>query len=173
MSDFVEAEAEVSSGEDEEHTNKEKKKLKRLKQVQSDSSEEEEDGKCRKLPSLWSNDNVLFILFNNLFICNTIVTIYAWLIFFLDEDKIREENRGFIDDEDDEVSASGSDSDGDRHKKRRHDDDDDDLDGDNLDDDDLDLIEENIGVKIDRKVRWVFFIQLKTKNDVISVLSKI
>lgn len=79
--------------------------------------------------------------------------IYYVFVTFIDEDKIREENRGFINDDDDD-DGSGSDSDGDRHKKRhRDDDDDDDLDADNLDDDDLDLIEENIGVKIDRKVR--------------------
>lgn len=74
----------------------------------------------------------------------------------LDEDKIREENRGFInDDDDDEDEVSGSDGESKRKKRRRDndDDDDDDMDANNLDDDDLDLIEENIGVKINRKVR--------------------
>ncbi|XP_068217415.1 transcription elongation factor SPT6 isoform X2 [Palaemon carinicauda] len=76
-----------------------------------------------------------------------------------DEEKIREENRGFInddDEEDDDEGGSDSDSDVDTKGKRRKrdDDDDDDLNGDNLDDDDLDLIEENIGVKLDRKKKF-------------------
>ena len=44
MSEFVENEATVSSGEEDEYTSKERKKIKQLKKVQSDSSEEEEDG---------------------------------------------------------------------------------------------------------------------------------
>ncbi|KAA0186889.1 hypothetical protein HAZT_HAZT009216 [Hyalella azteca] len=120
MTDFLENEAEVSSGDDEEYSAKERKKIKHMKHVPSDSSEEEED----------------------------------------DEDRIREENKGFINDDDDDEgsgsgSGSGSDSDqDDRKPKRRREDDDDDLDADNLDEDDLDLIEENIGVKIDRKKKF-------------------
>ena len=80
-------------------------------------------------------------------------------IFFSDEDQIREENKGFINDDDDDVEdASGSDSDSGRKKRRREEEEDDDLEGDNLDDDDFDLIEENYGVKIDRKVSCCFFI---------------
>lgn len=44
MGDFLENEAEVSSGDEDEYTSKERKKLKNMKNVQSDSSEEEEDG---------------------------------------------------------------------------------------------------------------------------------
>ncbi|KAG7162673.1 Transcription elongation factor SPT6-like [Homarus americanus] len=73
-----------------------------------------------------------------------------------DEEKIREENKDFIndDEEEEEEGGSGSDSDMERKRKRRHDYDDDDLEADNLDEDDLDLIEENIGVKLDRKKKF-------------------
>ena len=52
------------------------------------------------------------------------------------------------DDSDAERGGSGG------KRKRGGDDEDDDLDADNLDEDDLDLIEENIGVKIDRKRKF-------------------
>lgn len=55
-----------------------------------------------------------------------------------------------MEEEDEEEGGSDSEIEG---KRKRRDDDDDDLDADNLDEDDLDLIEENIGVKLDRKVR--------------------
>ena len=46
MSNFIDEEAEVSEGDEEEYTHKEKQKLKKMKQIHSDdSSEEEEDGK--------------------------------------------------------------------------------------------------------------------------------
>ncbi|XP_045599264.1 transcription elongation factor SPT6 [Procambarus clarkii] len=73
-----------------------------------------------------------------------------------DEEKIREENKDFIndDDEEDDEGGSGSDSETEGKRKRRDDDDDDDLEADNLDEDDIDLIEENIGVKLDRKKKY-------------------
>ena len=88
-----------------------------------------------------------------------------------DADRLREENKGFIDDGDvDDGSSSGYDSSdsGEKRGGKRRREDDDDLDADNLDEDDLDLIEENIGVKINRKVRllsqwhitWISFVQL-------------
>lgn len=69
-----------------------------------------------------------------------------------DEEKIREENKDFINDDDEDEGGSDSEVEGSK-RKRRDDDDDDDLEEDDLEDDDLDLIEENIGVKLDRKVR--------------------
>lgn len=69
-----------------------------------------------------------------------------------DEEKIREENKDFINDDDEDEGGSDSEVEGSK-RKRRDEDDDDDLEEDDLEDDDLDLIEENIGVKLDRKVR--------------------
>lgn len=77
-----------------------------------------------------------------------------------DEEKIREENKDFINDDEEDEGGSGSDSDIEGKRKRRDEDDDDDLEGDNLDEDDLDLIEENIGVKLDRKVSFILFFLL-------------
>ncbi|XP_047491052.1 transcription elongation factor SPT6-like [Penaeus chinensis] len=71
-----------------------------------------------------------------------------------DEEMIQEENKGFINDDDDEEEDEGGSDSEVEGKRKRDDDDDDDLDGDNLDEDDLDLIEENIGVKLDRKKKF-------------------
>lgn len=70
------------------------------------------------------------------------------------EEMIQEENKGFINDDDDEEEDEGGSDSEVEGKRKRDDDDDDDLDADNLDEDDLDLIEENIGVKLDRKVSF-------------------
>ncbi|KAL7027357.1 hypothetical protein ACKWTF_005413 [Chironomus riparius] len=73
-----------------------------------------------------------------------------------DEDKIREELKDLIDDAPiEEESDSGSDSDDSRvkshtTKRKKSDDEDDELD-DRLEDEDYDLIEENLGVKVERK----------------------
>ncbi|KAK7079180.1 Transcription elongation factor SPT6 [Halocaridina rubra] len=71
-----------------------------------------------------------------------------------DEEKLREENKGFINDDDEDEGGSDSDSEVESKRRKRDDDDDDDLNADNLDDEDLDLIEENIGVKLDRKKKF-------------------
>lgn len=78
--------------------------------------------------------------------------IYSKTDMIFSEAMIQEENKGFINDDDEDEDEGGSDSEV-EGKRKRDDDDDDDLDADNLDEDDLDLIEENIGVKLDRKVR--------------------
>lgn len=67
-----------------------------------------------------------------------------------DEERLREELKDLIDDnpieEDDD--SGGEDSDG-GHPKRKKSDDEDELD-DRLEDEDYDLIEENLGVKVER-----------------------
>ncbi|XP_069160470.1 transcription elongation factor SPT6-like [Procambarus clarkii] len=70
-----------------------------------------------------------------------------------DEEKIREENKDFIndDDEEDDEGDSGSDSEKYGKRKRRKDDEDK---TNYLDDDDIDLIEENTGMKLDRKRKY-------------------
>lgn len=70
-----------------------------------------------------------------------------------EEDEEDEENNDFINDNEEDEEEGGSDSEVEGKRKRR-DDDDDDLEADNLDEDDLDLIEENIGVKLDRKKKF-------------------
>uniref|UniRef100_A0A146LTI5 Transcription elongation factor SPT6 n=1 Tax=Lygus hesperus TaxID=30085 RepID=A0A146LTI5_LYGHE len=75
-----------------------------------------------------------------------------------DEDKIREELKDLIDDNpiEDEESESDGESGGsgdDRGSEKRKKHDDDDLD-DNLEDDDYDLLEENLGHKIERRKRF-------------------
>ncbi|XP_042883795.1 transcription elongation factor SPT6-like [Penaeus japonicus] len=71
-----------------------------------------------------------------------------------DEEMMQEENKGFINDDDEEEEDEGGSDSEVEGKRKRDDDDDDDLDADNLDEDDLDLIEENIGVKLDRKKKF-------------------
>ncbi|XP_012233466.2 transcription elongation factor SPT6 isoform X2 [Linepithema humile] len=66
-----------------------------------------------------------------------------------DEDQIREELKDLIDDNPIEESE-GEDSDGSDHHKKRKKSDDEDFD-DRLEDEDYDLIEENLGVKLERK----------------------
>lgn len=68
-----------------------------------------------------------------------------------DEDKIREELKDLIDDApiDDEESDADSDASGRNAKRKKSDDDDDELD-DRLEDEDYELIEENLGVKVER-----------------------
>lgn len=76
-----------------------------------------------------------------------------------DEDRLREELKDLIDDN---PIEEGSDSDGDnsdssRHEKRKKRSDDEDELDDRLEDDDYDLLEENLGVKVQRRVRiWLF-----------------
>ncbi|KAK4315769.1 hypothetical protein Pmani_013007 [Petrolisthes manimaculis] len=70
-----------------------------------------------------------------------------------DEEKIREENKDFINDDEEDDGGSDSEIEGSK-RKRRDEDDDDDLEEDDLEEDDLDLIEENIGVKLDRKKKF-------------------
>ncbi|TGZ45905.1 transcription elongation factor SPT6 isoform X2 [Temnothorax longispinosus] len=66
-----------------------------------------------------------------------------------DEDQLREELKDLIDDNPIEESE-GEDSDGSNHHKKRKKSDDEDFD-DRLEDEDYDLIEENLGVKLERK----------------------
>lgn len=69
-----------------------------------------------------------------------------------DEERIREELKDLIDDRPIEESDGDSDaSDGSGNKKRKKSDDEDELD-DRLEDDDYDLIEENLGVKVERVI---------------------
>lgn len=65
-----------------------------------------------------------------------------------DEDQLREELKDLIDDNPIEESE-GEDSDGSGHHKKRKKSDDEDFD-DRLEDEDYDLIEENLGVKLER-----------------------
>ncbi|KYN09622.1 Transcription elongation factor SPT6 [Trachymyrmex cornetzi] len=72
------------------------------------------------------------------------------MIYFIDdEDQLREELKDLIDDNPIEESE-GEDSDGSNHHKKRKKSDDEDFD-DRLEDEDYDLIEENLGVKLERK----------------------
>ncbi|XP_029678136.1 transcription elongation factor SPT6 isoform X2 [Formica exsecta] len=66
-----------------------------------------------------------------------------------DEDQLREELKDLIDDNPIEESE-GEDSDGSNHHKKRKQSDDEDFD-DRLEDEDYDLIEENLGVRLERK----------------------
>lgn len=74
-----------------------------------------------------------------------------------DPDGIAEEMKDFIsenveEEEEDDDDDDGDDSEeGEERGKRKHDDDDD-ID-DRLEDEDFDLIEENLGIKVNRKVR--------------------
>lgn len=80
--------------------------------------------------------------------------------FLDDEERLAEELKDLIDDrpiEEDGSDGEDSDASG-RSRKRKKSDDDDDLD-DGLDEDDLDLIEENLGYKLDRKVFLLFVFQ--------------
>lgn len=70
-----------------------------------------------------------------------------------DEERLREELKDLIDDAPIEEGSEGEDSDGSGHVKRRKSDDEDELD-DRLEDDDYDLIEENLGVKVQRRVSF-------------------
>lgn len=78
------------------------------------------------------------------------------LLLLDDEDKIREELKDLIDDApiDDEESDADSEASGRNAKRKKSDDDDDELD-DRLEDEDYELIEENLGVKVER-VRGVW-----------------
>lgn len=77
--------------------------------------------------------------------------VFAFIGFLDDEDKIREELKDLIDDApiDDEESDADSDASGRNAKRKKSDDDDDELD-DRLEDEDYELIEENLGVKVER-----------------------
>lgn len=75
-----------------------------------------------------------------------------------DEDRLREELKDLIDDNPiEEGSDSDGNSDSSRHEKRKKRSDDEDELDDRLEDDDYDLLEENLGVKVQRRVRiWLF-----------------
>ncbi|OQR71125.1 transcription elongation factor SPT6 [Tropilaelaps mercedesae] len=127
MSDFIESEAEESSEEEQtEEMRAKQKKPRSAAQIHSDSEEEEDD-----------------------------------------DEKLAEEMKDLInDDEEEEEGSSGSSSGssssgesgeesgaeegGDSHKEKKHKRKHDDYD-DNIDDDDFDLIEENLGIKVERK----------------------
>lgn len=82
------------------------------------------------------------------------------IIYFIDdEDQLREELKDLIDDNPIEESE-GEDSDGSNHHKKRKKSDDEDFD-DRLEDEDYDLIEENLGVKLERVC---FYIGLSFKR---------
>ena len=84
-------------------------------------------------------------------------------MFILDEAAYAEEMKGFIADEEveeeeeeDENDAEGSDQEeGKKRKHREHSDEDD-----QLDDEDFDLIDDNLGIKINRKVLYLEGIQV-------------
>ena len=70
-----------------------------------------------------------------------------------DEDRIREELKDLIDDNPIEDDSEGEDSDGSKKRKKSDEEDFDDR----LEDDDYDLIEENLGVKVERvKILFLF-----------------
>lgn len=105
-----------------------------------EDSSEEEEGKTQFSSKYWSN-------LSNVQLC----WFYAHqqILFPDDEDRIREELKDLIDDGPVEESE-GEDSDASRGAKRKKSDDEE-LD-DRLEDEDYDLIEENLGVKVDRRV---------------------
>uniref|UniRef100_A0A1B6CNX7 Transcription elongation factor spt6 n=1 Tax=Clastoptera arizonana TaxID=38151 RepID=A0A1B6CNX7_9HEMI len=71
-----------------------------------------------------------------------------------DEEKLREELKDLIDDNPiDDEESDGDDSDGSRGSKKRKKSDDEDFD-DRLEDEDYDLLEENLGVKVERTKRF-------------------
>lgn len=76
-----------------------------------------------------------------------------------DEDQLREELKDLIDDNPIEESE-GEDSDGSNHHKKRKKSDDEDFD-DRLEDEDYDLIEENLGVKLERVCFYILDYLLK------------
>jgi len=87
------------------------------------------------------------------------------MIYFIDdEDQLREELKDLIDDNPIEESE-GEDSDGSDHHKKRKKSDDEDFD-DRLEDEDYDLIEENLGVKLERVCFYIFWIILLKKYSV-------
>ena len=70
-----------------------------------------------------------------------------------DPQAIEEEMKGFIinnDEEEEEEEGEESGEEDEEGKRKR--DDDDDMDDDRLEDEDFDLIEENLGIKVNRKV---------------------
>ena len=90
------------------------------------------------------------------FLPNAAILISMWF-FFSDPDAIAEEMKDFIADneveeeeEDEEGGGSGEEGEG---EKRKREDEEDELD-DRLEDEDFDLIEENLGIKVNRKVSW-------------------
>lgn len=84
-----------------------------------------------------------------------------------DEDRIREDMKDLIDDNPIEEDESDGDSDtsikgGTGAKRKKSDDEDDELD-DRLEDEDYDLIEENLGVKVERVI-ILLFIKLQNQH---------
>lgn len=80
-------------------------------------------------------------------------------IFVDDEQKLQEELKDLIDDNPIEESDDGSGSDTSSRNKRPRSDDEEELD-DRLEDEDYDLIEENLGVKVKRKVTTRTFFRI-------------
>lgn len=92
----------------------------------------------------------------NLFLIFKVNQNHTKLYFLDDEERLREELKDLIDDNPIEESE-GEDSDaGSRGEKRKKSDDE--LD-DRLEDDDYDLIEENLGVKVERRVCCLFIVK--------------
>lgn len=127
----------------------------------AESDEEEEEGEDRVIHSKvvsWYFIN--FFLYLNLQIYYTfyfIINKCQWYIYQLltdDEDRLREELKDLIDDNPIEESE-GEDSDASGASKKRKKSDDEDFD-DRLEDEDYDLIEENLGVKVERVcINWL------------------
>lgn len=114
---------------------------KKLKKIQASESEEEEG---ENLFLVWPNFNVYFCL-----------DIY-FKKFVDDEEKLREELKDLIDDNPIDEESDGEDSDASGGSKKRKKSDDEDFD-DRLEDEDYDLIEENLGVKVERVSITFFF----------------
>lgn len=88
---------------------------------------------------------------------------YFDIVYFTDdEDQLREELKDLIDDNPIEESE-GEDSDGSNHHKKRKKSDDEDFD-DRLEDEDYDLIEENLGVKLERVCFYILDYSLNKEN---------
>lgn len=87
---------------------------------------------------------------------------YEFWIFLLTEEQIRKEMEGFIKDEDDEEEEEEGDESGSETGKRKHEDSEES--DDQLEDEDYDLIEENLGVKVKRKVSLADSVHVYTDN---------
>lgn len=90
----------------------------------------------------------IYVLFSYVCISAHDRSIDDSMFYVDDEDQLREELKDLIDDNPIEESE-GEDSDGSNHHKKRKKSDDEDFD-DRLEDEDYDLIEENLGVKLER-----------------------
>lgn len=104
----------------------------------------------RRLQTTWFHSHYIFCITSKLtsifYIFFSVYDVYLWFIEIDDEQRIQEELQDLIDDNPIEEESDGSDSDSPSKKRRRSSEDD------GLDDADFDLIEENLGVKVKRKV---------------------